>query len=812
MGFVNNQHEYKNLTNYNDLNQLIKEWVDKFIADKESIHVAISRKAPRLLEWGLHGEFGNDVNVVTELALPFVDWKKETKCLVVDEAIYHGTTFEKILSLLQQVNSDWEQLCAMPLVVTTEALRSFEIESHLASVKKIIDNNEIPFFVDTIISKFFELGKPYDIEYPLFYIDFKHEITDGDMMDVLKKLAQLEASTRQLNSSEIDFYKVKNYSRERNREFVTYTYNTDYLYDHVGYGMAKPDFSKLRFFVKGSRLCIASMSPYIIPEQYISRESLLFGANLMPLWNEIYQVAKSSSLKAKALFNSDKEYSYQWNKSMVMAANYLLSFNQFLRIRKSLLLALGEQVEEKVFYHDKKDLCYLFGKELTEKLMPQLETLSEDETNGRFLSLGRTVKSVIPTDYSRSYNFQIGVDNLRNGQTENVSLMLSSMFSSMHWLIEVQSRMSAHRDYGRLRFGESYASITERLQSTTHFSQEDLSRAIHRGIDQRIDRGSVVPNYVRVEEGVFASWMRLFRSGENEDVLKDQLLRIILRLVRSYFDYIGKSFITRNALEYIFSVFYFLENKNAEIENTIHGCLNQKLFTLAMVPTFNLKTLMYEIKVQMGNQMIGLVDYAIDNSILKVDEFGYLITANSSYFERLSSGAPIDDEMQVVVNKVIASSSKYGELDDYEILEELNKWYEYDANLPLSQLHDEVYRKMMALLQSDVIDSSCLDDALGAATKFVARNSFLGELKYNESLTYYGVIQILKTVTDVHAELGEKMSKALYKVFVDYSKQKGKRFPNGKGCYNWLCQMKSLTNIMSIPQQELKEKLMYVVK
>ncbi len=58
-------------------------------------------KLPRLLEW-CRQEFGTpfgSLHVVSELALPFTDMSNYHNCTVVDEAIYNGTTFSKVLSI-----------------------------------------------------------------------------------------------------------------------------------------------------------------------------------------------------------------------------------------------------------------------------------------------------------------------------------------------------------------------------------------------------------------------------------------------------------------------------------------------------------------------------------------------------------------------------------------------------------------------------------------------------------------------------------------------------------------------------------------
>lgn len=803
------QQEYQNIDNYGIINQLIQEWVAKFMSDKESIHVAISRKAPRLLEWGMMSEVGNDLTVVTELALPFIDWKKENKCLVVDEAIYHGTTFEKILSLLDFVNPNWKDLAAMPLVVTTEALGSDDITSHLTRGLKIISPEEIPFFVDTIISKFFELGKPYDIEYPLFYVDFKKEITDSDVMSFLDRLAENQSQQYGIDKSKIDYFKVENYCREQDRTYYTYTYCTDYLYDKGFYGMAKPDFSKLRFFVRGNRLCVASMSPYTIPDQYIERRCKAFTGKFLEVWVKLFEKAYGDGHGIRGA-SQNAEYLYQWRKSMVMTINYLLSFQHFLKLKEAMLFVMGNDIDSRGFYQDPKDIQYLFGKEMTPCILQMLSGITSCEPNQAFLSLGKTVKSIIPSDYQKSYKFQMAADNFRKGQTENISLMLSSMFSSMHWLVEVQSRLMQRQDYSRLRFGESYASIQDRFQLVTNFSDTELLHGIHRGIDQRIDRGSIVPNYVKVKEGVAESWVRLFRSGENEDVFKDQLLRIMLTIVKSNFHFTGRQFMTRESLEYILSIFYFLEKEDKKLLQVPHVELHQKLFGLPWVPSFSVKSFMYEMKVRLGDKNVGLVAYAIDNDILKVDEFGYIVISSSSYVEKLIGGVPLDNEMQININKVVAFVENKVQLGT-SVLTELNPLYEWDSSMLLSSFRQEVKKDILQVLCSDNFDLPSVKEATAAALTLVLRTVELSEEQYDESVTYYAVMQVWEQLA-YQANIDEAISPILWKGLTRYLRREGKRFEDEKSCYNWLCQLGGFQQLMNLPKEELKGKLAEIVK
>ena len=83
---------------YDVLNHIIEDWYEGMV-NQEGLCLAISRKAPRLMEWCRqnYGALPKPLHVVSELALPFMDMSQYKSCVVVDEAIYHGTTFSKVL-------------------------------------------------------------------------------------------------------------------------------------------------------------------------------------------------------------------------------------------------------------------------------------------------------------------------------------------------------------------------------------------------------------------------------------------------------------------------------------------------------------------------------------------------------------------------------------------------------------------------------------------------------------------------------------------------------------------------------------------
>lgn len=111
--------------NFDVLNFKLESWYGKLM-EQDAVIVAIARKAPRLLsycQYKFQHLYNPKVKVISDIAIPFVDWNNTNKrCLVIDEAIYHGTTFEKVLDVLAKVINNKElEVKGLPLVITQDA-------------------------------------------------------------------------------------------------------------------------------------------------------------------------------------------------------------------------------------------------------------------------------------------------------------------------------------------------------------------------------------------------------------------------------------------------------------------------------------------------------------------------------------------------------------------------------------------------------------------------------------------------------------------------------------------------------------------
>lgn len=670
--------------NYDTLNKIIEEWYYDLATDG-NLCLAISRKAPRLLEW-CRQEFGTpfgSLHVVSELALPFTDMSDYHTCTVVDEAIYNGTTFSKVLSIANCMGNSNYKVKAYPLVLTSEALENGSIMEKLVSTHKI-EKRDVLFFVDAIISKFLTLGKSYDIEHPIFYIDLDGDIDEQRMGNVLERLSMLESAKRNLGKDETYYYVTKTYSREKEQDYFSFTYLTDYLYKNLPENV-RPELSKLRFFIKGNRLSVVSMSPYAIKTAYLNLDVEKFTDKLEKIWRYI----KGASEKTNPNIDNE-EYVYQKQKSLIVLINYLLSFAQFLHMKSSLEQVLTS-VSLSTFKVEENDLVYLLGESVGKQVALMLnEVLCLYPQSGISLyPMCQLDGSVVPYNYAEAYRFQMNVDNL-DQRIVTLSQMISNQFSAMHWYVELPSRIY-EKNFNRLRFGESYSSLYKRYQAYFTPGAGTL-RQVNQAMDARIDRGSVVPNYVCRKNIGESYWSRLFRSGENEDYDKDQLLRTIANIFQGYCRKREGNIMHTLELQLILGLIVKFGKEAADGNNVLFG---RKLSI-----DFEDR---YRVLAHLEDSTVDLIDCAVNSKVLVREDDDFLRLADTTYAHELTLGINMTEEDEKILDSYVEYVNQLRKADKelFDLREILNYLMYSMSNLE-DQLHS-YYSTLSKLLNSDAL-------------------------------------------------------------------------------------------------------------
>lgn len=675
--------------NFEVLNTKLESWYGKLMA-QDAIIIAIARKAPRLLSYcklKFPDLYNPTVKVISDIAIPFVNWREiDKRCVVIDEAIYHGTTFEKVLDVLTKViNDENTEVKGMPLVITQDALNAPKILESLVEGWNLIDSDKCNFFIDTIISKFFDLGKPYDIEYPLFYLSlsknkYSKEELDESIETVLKLMA---ADDEEKSSKKPIFFKNKNYRREDGQTFSAFTYCTDYIYDEYQEAI-KPDFSKLRIFHTDDSICIASIAPHTINIKNLETSNNMFVGKMGEVWNLILNTAKDINGK------EDKNVEHQTQKSLVIFANYLLSANHFIRFKRKLerlfAAVLGYDVD---FYLKTEDIQLLAGTENAEYVRDLLMALKSFEDIYTPFKESNTIDSLIPLMYKKDFLMQLTLDNMFDKKT--VGSIISNVFSDLHWMVEVKSRRQPRSAYDRLEFGESLSSIGELC--TGLLPEQSTARNIHKNIDMRIDRGSMVPDYVCVNDAFNTYWKRMFRSGENEDLTRDQHFRICINILSLYLSKINSTSISSDELKLLFALLTKDENIFSK-KDSEYNCIFASKMNVAY------KDGDYRVQVLQNEEITDLLEKLENYHIISETANCRFDMAQSSYANLLSNGLPLSDKQDYRILRIVDFVAYAHKNIDEAIISELKNYACFSDNA-IEKAFDEWKTKIISFLKEE---------------------------------------------------------------------------------------------------------------
>ncbi|RHO73796.1 hypothetical protein DW083_04615 [Parabacteroides sp. AF48-14] len=511
-------------------------------------------------------------------------------------------------------------LDAYPIVVSS-SYKNDALPLHSVAV---VSEEEIPFYIDRIIMNFHSLGKPYDVEFPLFYVDL------DEHTDVSKTVSSLAEGMGEMHKDEhVCHYKVSHWDVESGMDYEGWTVaseNYSVVLDPIirkYYDMLHPEFWKLRIYQKDQRLCIACFAPYTIPEPYLEvleQDHFLFFPQttlLGEVWEILYGAMYFGKPQVENL-DFGSEYLYHCKRTLVITLNYLLSFAAFMQVTEELETLLAKNGQKAVWQLDMQDLTYLFGPDLASRVLPLLqECLRRRDSEPRKLIQPRIIhSSLLPNLFKDAYEDQNNEDFKR---CETISEMVSCNFSNLSRLVEHRSRL-VYTGIDRLRYGESFTTLFNKF---TMYPVKDTDRlkALHQALDKRIDEGSVVPGYVLDSSQASAPFIRMFRSGENEDRLRDQLFRTVLFLVKKVCEFSNTTKVSRQTLQYIFHLL---------LVNPLHFRPFSRICGITYLACFDAKSGDYSVcfRYEDGDEPCDLLDYAVRFNVLKEEDYFYSVVQN----------------------------------------------------------------------------------------------------------------------------------------------------------------------------------------
>lgn len=511
---------------------LLKDYVD----DGHSIVIAMSRKGPRLVDAVFNQEELSRLNVVTEFAIPFIFKKMERgvtyRIYVVDDAVYYGSTLKNLVTEIREYGTIYSltlEVKAYVAIIDKEALAFNEIEVAGMPGPR---NGYGHYFVQQVMSLFRSKNRCMEVEYP----------SVSYVMDKPVDLKLLEEDIR------------KAYGQ---------VYLTRYKEENVLNVLLKKDgsqFSKIRIYRNGTRLQLTFMSPFNLAVGATRSQELLksMGAGYHGWWGRLLGCLAEGQEKVVL---SDLQRR-NMEKSLVVMANYIYSYQSYIYNRLELENTFSRR-GYKIVSHgiSSEDIYRLIGrKDLTDELAQLLAYHDRlvDFKRPDWNSIEVTVEHQIyeeydsPTEEERRTLESHNEHMIRNSRTHQEAL--SAVLFNQNLFVERWSRHGMQAPSRHLWFGYSHDVLLKLLDRYSRFNESPSEAMIHEWLDTRVDTGCVVPQYI-IDNGS-GQWVRVFRPGENEEIVLSHLARYVLFVYRLINQKLKLGFVPREVLDQMLVVLH----------------------------------------------------------------------------------------------------------------------------------------------------------------------------------------------------------------------------------------------------------------
>lgn len=642
----------------NSLEKLVEVLNSSIFSLDTDIVIALSRKGPRLLEY-LRKEKGlKEFPVITEHSLPFLfdqisrESTKEYRIFIVDDAVYYGST---VLALKDEIES------YIKMFALTNRVKIQGIYTCIKD-KDSLDFGSIPvyaiqeirpgyghFFVKEMMKNLRSLGKSLEVEFP--------EITFT-------------------STKEVDIDLFLSLLKEYFGEDKVYKIDDPLGIPSISVILSQPKsatFRKLRMFVKGNRVSVVAIAPELVNTNLKLLRFVGFGKDVAV--NERWQDVVGLLNKVDEQFENHSANNRNLVRTGVVLLNYFSSIDTFLNFKDKVVDALLKVAGDLVDQHlDTLNLYYLVGnKALVESIAKAWNLVMQEEMYFTIPNAEREGEQSnhIVFESSRLSNQEAKTLSMTNMvqviNSVSLSEALSAMFFNQSMMIERASRYVEVNRQSRLLFGYTYQYLWKSLWDyADRLESKDINYArIHQWVDIQIDNGSIVPQYIINSDNL--NWVRVLRTGENEDVLISHWGRWVIHVFKKMLitdedKRIGK--VLRKNLEGILTaVFLHFQDR---IRNEEHKCtlqINKEDFTLWLGLQQRREGCMDE-----GDRaiQINLIDFLVSKNLLKNDNRQLTISPGVadkefSLYTTLSEDlvADIDAYIQLIFKKIGNTSSVF---------------------------------------------------------------------------------------------------------------------------------------------------------
>lgn len=482
-----------------NLRREVKQIIEKRKEDYSGkVHLcAIARKTPKLLDI-VHqrlNDIWDKLLVVTEITLPFLDWKEIKVILLADDAIYYGSTFN---SVYQQIRRYAPNVRIIPLccIKATELSLPFDKDILTSSVQRSVGH----YFVNCLSIDFRKQCNPFEIEFPVFTIN----LPDGHTFDkeiLWDTLQGIDCTSYTVNNH------ISQILKRRNEEIDISEFGIDLSDDGK-------TCKKIRFYLKSGILLVSSICTYPIYQKILISDVPFKGTIYEELWNFI----------TKKINGQLKDENYY--KTLCIALNFIYSIDVFLNRQDMIKECISNQLEKEdiPFELRQRELILLFGQEIADFALDWYKRTFVDgnakaatmlnpmPVNGLYFD-----DEYLPNEFKfRDYYY--AVQNRLFDKFENVLGALMALFYTQNVMLDKMNRSFFLIKEERLKYGHTFGSLSSILEKKGLGMKNLKNRKdMHRWVDAHIDSATIVPQYIKQNNAEDDTvWLRVFRSGENE--------------------------------------------------------------------------------------------------------------------------------------------------------------------------------------------------------------------------------------------------------------------------------------------------------
>lgn len=501
---------------FNDVLQNFLDTIRPYLQKEGTLICAISRKAPRLLDFFIDNNSVSEseikATIVSEIALPFVRWNNVKEVVLIDDAIYYGSTFNQVYS---QIKSYVTKIKIIP-ITCIKAYESYTLpfESDIKTTR--VNRGKGHYFVNTLTDCFFKLASPFEVEFPRVTAELK----DTD----------IERFSRVLENCFNKHYHNHYYKIDYRDDVFTDASSIEGYDEIKRYAVFFDDrrdsdviIEKIRFFVNNQKLVVMPIRSYVLSENDISSH-LNKNNHIKKIWGRVFQEFKG---------NKQKEHLDSYNKVKCILINYIAS----LFLLKENQSAISEVIDIQSMSVSQKDLTLLFGADIAESIESEVNDFirNDESTDNEQFSTNRIKKSrveeIVPEE-ALHINLYRHLQSKYIPRCKSINEALSTLFFLQNVTLDKLNR-TRYIMANRLKYGLTLAGIKSIVNvNYKKTDRNSLDYKINKWVDSYIERGSIVPQYIKfqdVEDGT-TSWVRVFRSGENEVALISHIARFYLKI------------------------------------------------------------------------------------------------------------------------------------------------------------------------------------------------------------------------------------------------------------------------------------------